>query len=228
MRRILSIIALMCFVSLSSFSQVSRKELIEMRNKFESLSNSYLTVKGIPLKPGLKMDDLFKQFIAKGWKKSEYFDIFKKDDGTFLLEGTFFGYDKCKIYIIPMRTDKDIVSVVGISFPDVNSFKEVKKTYDDLKASLEEKYKIEECTEKFDNEFVGQSTSDNLKFSAIRNNEATFKTEFHLRESASILMGRIILSIVSINNESTHVSLSYVTSDDVIEELTGPKPEDDL
>lgn len=229
MRKILLIIALMGFVSQSGFSQMSRDSLIEARNKYESLTNSYLTVKGVSLKPGLKMKDLLNLFIAKGWKKSEFFDYFEENRGTYVLKGSFFGYQDRDIIIQPTKTNKNIVGIVGISFPDVDSFKELKSTYDDLKASLQEKYEIVECIEKFDDEFLDQSTSDYLKLSAIRNNEATFQTEFHLGSLySSILMGRIILSMACINNQSIHVSLAYYTSDFVIEQLDCPNPKDDL
>ena len=68
-----------------------------------------------------------------------------------------------------------------------------------------------------------------LKLRAIRNDEAQFQTRFYLREAESLLMGHIVLSIshISVGGIDTeYVSLSYVTPDMVIDQLSAP--EDDL
>ena len=68
-----------------------------------------------------------------------------------------------------------------------------------------------------------------MKLRALRNGEAQFQTRLYVREAESLLMGNIVLSISHISVEgidSYYVSLSYVTPDMVIDQLSAP--EDDL
>ena len=47
----------------------------EVRDYIAQNATKFLTVKGIELKPNLQMKTLLSQFLQKGWKKSEFFDL---------------------------------------------------------------------------------------------------------------------------------------------------------
>lgn len=229
MKKTLSTIALVCFVTLSAFSQNSRSSLIEQRSKIVQKTNSFLTVKGIQLKPGLRMDTMLKELESKGISKSDQFDMVQKEYNGYALEGNFFSRPKCTISILPTTSNKNIVGIVNISFPQADTFKQLKNDYDNLKAALSDKYEISSCIEKFDDDYVKESSSDFMKLRALRNGEAQFQTRLYVREAESLLMGNIVLSISHISVEgidSYYVSLSYVTPDMVIDQLSAP--EDDL
>jgi hypothetical protein len=188
MKRTLTTIALICFVLLSAFSQNSRSSLIEQRNKIAQNTNSFLTVKGIQLKPGLRMDTILKELESKGMLKTAQSAIVQKEYNGFALEGSFFNRPKCTITILPTNSNKNNVGLVSINFPQSDTFKQLKNDYDNLKAALADKYEISSCIEKFDDDYVNKSTSDYMKLRALRKDEAQFQTRFYVREAESLLM----------------------------------------
>lgn len=192
-------------------------------------SKRFLTVKGLELKPGLRMDDALKAFEAKGWERSEYFDTMKELSDTYFLNGTFYNCSNCNIMIMPIANNKKIVGTIGITLPERKSFKDLKEEYDELKSDLSEKYHMVSSTESFDDKDVEESTSDILKLTALSRNEAKFMTEFHLSENKQDdLLGYIRLAIShhkTNNQESFHVYILYCTYDDLMEIV---KAKDDL
>ena len=230
MKKFILLLSLLASCGLTSFAQ-SKSELdIEMRNELEQSIKKYLTVKGLELKPGLKMNDALSYFESKGFSRTEYFDLAKKEYDIYDLEGSFFNYRKCGLRILPLNENKNIVGLINVHFPDADSFKSLKELYDDLKASLSEKYCLHYCTESFDNDYVNKSTSDYLKLNALSKNECKFQSRFYISDDPlSFLLGHIVLSIssVTVRYETTYyVSLSYATSDNIIEQLSAK--EDDL
>ena len=229
MKKTLFTIALICSVTLSAFAQNSRSSLIEQRDKIAQKTNTYLTVKGIQLKPGLRMDTILKELESKGITQTDLSSMVQKDYNGYALEGNFFNHPKCNITILPTSSNKNIVGIVSINFPQSDTFKQLKNDYDNLKAALSDKYEISSCIEKFDDKYVSESTSDYLKLTAIRNGEAQFQTRLYVREAESLLLGHIVLSIshLSVGGiDSEYISLSYVTPDMVIDQLS--VAEDDL
>lgn len=193
-------------------------------------SNKYLTVKGIELKPGLKMDEVLQKMQAKGMAKTDIYKIAKEQFGILDLTGDFAGRKNCNIKVLPTSNNKDIVGVISISFPNSETFKPLKELYDRLKFDLSKKYYIFESEEKFDNDYVNKSTSDYLKLSAIEKDEAKFETRFHLSDAEySMYLGHIVLRIahLDVDYHTTYfVMLSYCTPDCVEEQLSAI--EDDL
>ena len=229
MKKTLVTIALISSVTLSAFSQNSRSSLIEQRDKIAQKTNSFLTVKGIQLKPGLRMDTILKELESKGMSKTDLSSMVQKEYNGYTLEGTFFNCPKCSITVLPTTSNKNIVGLISINFPLSDTFKQLKNDYENLKVALSDKYEMSSCIEKFDNNYVNESTSDYIKLRAIRNGEAQFQTRFYVREAESLLMGHIVLSISHISVDginSEYVSLSYVTPDMVIDQLSAL--EDDL
>ena len=205
----------------------TREKLIAFRDSIATNTDKFLTVKGVELKPMLRMDEALKMFEAKGWKKSPEFDEIKNESGEYSLDGDFFNKQDCYIYIVPTKNNKDIVGRVLIIFPKWSSFYELKNEYDELKSSLNHKYTLNYSNESFNDKYLETSSSDALKLDAISNNEAVFETWYNISDKPeNFILGNVNLKIIYIDNISSYnVSLMYVTSDDLIDYISA---EDDL
>lgn len=216
--KILLTLLLQLTVAFSAFAQTDNIGEYLTQN-----SKRFLTVKGLELKPGLRMDDALKAFEAKGWERSEYFDTMKELRGTYVLNGTFYNRSNCNIMIMPTANNKNIIGKIGINLPNRDSFKELKEEYDDLKSALSDKYHMVSSTESFDDKYLEESTSDILKLAALSRDEATFMTEFRLSENQSdSLLGfiRLIINYVNSDNQDVfYVSIVYFTYDFIIEQV---------
>lgn len=224
MKKIFSLLFLLYISCLTAYSQTHNDSIVLLRDLVAQRTGKFLTVKGIELKPELKMADMLKMMLNKGFKKSDLYEMGKERFGVYLLEGPFFNKHNCAVKIIPIASNKEYVSVVGIEFPEANSFKQLKSVYDDLKASLNKKYHVGSCYEQFDEDFVNTSTSDFLKLSALENNAGKFETRFYLSEdSISMLLGQVVLSISHVEDgygkTKFYVLLSYTTSNEIVEQL---------
>ena len=117
-------------------------------------TDKFLTVKGIELKPGMKMKEMLKKLESKGCKRKEGFDYIRRKEGLYYLSGSYFSHSDCTIWVYPIPSNKKIVGAVGVFLPNTKSFKKLKKYYDDLKEALSEKYSLFECQEGFDDSDV--------------------------------------------------------------------------
>lgn len=224
MKKLFSLLILLHIACFTAFSQTHNDSIVLLRDLVAQRTGKFLTVKGIELKPGLKMADMLKMLIDKGFRKAELYEMGKEKLGVYLLEGPFFNKHNCALKIIPIASKKEYVSMVGIEFPESNSFKQLKSVYDDLKASLSKKYYISTCYEKFDEDFVNKSSSDFLKLSALENNAGIFETRFYVSEDpVNLLLGQVVLSISHVEDgygkTKFYVILTYTTSDEVVEQL---------
>ena len=221
---------LLIFVTCSTFSSAQQKDkVIAARDIVAQQINKFFTVKGVELRPGLKMSTALDLLLQKGCAKADNFE-YAKSLGIYHLVGPFFSTKDCDINILPTTYNKDVVGAIGITFPKQSNFKDLKATYDNLKASLSNKYHLAECVEKFDDDFVANSTSDPLKLNAIAKKEAVFKSNFYVTEDKrSLFLGQVILGIGAITVDylsKYFVYITYSTSDSVVEQLT--EGEDDL
>ena len=175
------------------------------------------------------MDDALRIFLDKGWEKHELFNGFKEKNNKYLLTGSFFNIGNCDICISPTINNKNIVSSIIIRFPKRDSFKDLKNEYDELKYALSQKYYIMSSDESFDSELIENSNDDEIKLLAISKDEATFDTRFKVRDVLlADILGYIVLRINSFNSSGEtkcNVTLSYITSDSWIEQMT---KDDDL
>lgn len=231
MRNIIFLLFTFFFIiNIKVSAQSNSNSTIEVRDKIAQTSNKFLTVKGIELKPGLTMVELLQLLENKGLERSEYFDYVKEKYDTYDLKGTFFSRRNCSIKLVPTANNKKIVGIVGIQFPDLESFAQLSSLYYDLKSALKEKYYITSCTESFDDNYINESTSDYLKLNAISKDEGLFETRFNVsEEKLSLLLGYIVLKISHVTvsyQTSYYVSLSYITSDHTVEQFTSA--DDDL
>lgn len=99
--KILLTLLLQLTVAFSAFAQTDNVGEYLIQN-----SKRFLTVKGLELKPGLRMDDALKAFEAKGWERSKLFDILKEQNDVYALDGTFYNRSNCNIMIIPTANNK--------------------------------------------------------------------------------------------------------------------------
>lgn len=207
----------------------TKSELLAIRDSVVKYTDKFLTVKGVELKPEMRMEDALRIFLDKGWEKHELFNGIKDEANIYLLTGSFFNTEDCQISILPTTNDKNIVAQILIIFPKRNSFKDLKNEYDELKYSLSQKYNIMSCDESFDSELIENSNDDEMKLLALSKNQATFDSRFNVQDVPfANILGYIVLRISSSNSshETEHyIILSYVTSDSWIEQMT---KDDDL
>lgn len=199
-------------------AQSNNISIDEFRELINQKADRFLTFKGIELKPGLKMKDFVSQLESKGLKRMTDFES-KHNSAS--LEGTFFNISDCEIHIVPTKQDPNMVGVVGVAFPNRDSFKRLKAEYDQLKASLSEKYTVSAGIESFDDEYIESTTSDHLKLNALSNDEGRFETDFTLSDD-NLTCGYIVLSIAHVEvayEDYFYVSLAYYTPDKVYEQL---------
>ena len=224
---LLLILSIVGFISISA--QTTAEKMTLIKDYLAENATKFLTVKGIELKPNMEMKYLLNEVEKKGWRRSDLFNEAYDTYGIYDLRGSFFN-NYCKIKILPIHGDKKIVGIIGINLPERDSFKQLKKDYDNLKAALAEKYYMFENTESFDDNYVNESTSDYLKLNALSKDEGLFESRFQISEDASsMLLGYIVLKISHLTFEyetSYYVSVSYCTSDCTIEQINAG--DDDL
>ncbi len=217
MKRVLFLVSWL-MISLCMFAQSDSNILGESIFKQE-----YLTFKKIELVSGLKIKDVAETLLERGLKKGEIYDFAISEMGVYQLQGSVNNYNDCAISLLPIKSNKDILGVIGVSFENQTSFKALFQQYSNLKSALSSKYYIYESIEKFDDDCLNESASDILKLSALRNNECTFNTIFHVENTKeSILKGQVILSIshfVVNYKDSYYVSLAYCTPDNILEQI---------
>ena len=223
MKRIVFLL-LFVLISINNFVHAqSNMDIVTSRDNMAINLNKFFTVKGIELRPGLKIKSLVKDLLSKGFKKSEFNDLTVKS-GYYDLYGSFFNRDKCNIKIFPTSNNKTIVGLIGIIFPKHDSFKTLKEEYDFLKSELSKKYALDSCEEKFNQSEIEESSSDGLKLLALKNNEARFESTFILTEDKeSILLGKVTLTITYLERffkDYYCVMLGYTTSDHILEQIT--------
>ena len=202
MRKFVYSLVLFCIFSVSTVAQsISKEELVFVRDLLSESIKQHLTVKGIELKPGMKMVDMLNYALEKGWKKTEDFDMCYSEFSVYDLNGSFYNRSFCNIKIKPLESDKSIVDYVAIAFPNVNSFKQLKNDYDRLKTALSEKYVLFNSEEFFDNKNIEESNSDILKLNALENDECKFQSTFYLNDDPAGLLGYIRLTISCVKVE---------------------------
>lgn len=207
----------------NAYAQSDSIDYNSIREMYSKQVGKYLTFKGIELKPGLLISELVNKLEEKGCIKSGFSDMFYDKFGGYELLGTFNGIKNTTIRILPTDNNNKVVGIINVEYPNYDSFKMLKDSYDDLKFSLKNKYSLQSSTENFYDEYINESTSDRMKLIALSRNEGEFKSRYYLDENpASLIMGQIILSISHLTVDyktSYFVSLSYYTSDNVLEQL---------
>ncbi len=155
--------------------------------------SEHLTFKGVPINGTLS------QYVAK--MKAAGFSYVGEQDGTAMLKGDFAGFKNC---IIGVNTLKgvNVVSAIGVIFPEREDWSMLESDYNSLKAMLTEKYgEPTEVVEEFENNYSSRSSSS--KMLALATDECTWFTTFTTDK------GKIQLSLIKFNYLSGAVLLKY-------------------
>jgi len=107
----------------------------------KSDSSKHLSFKGVPI------DGKLAEYVTK--MKNAGFTHKGSKDGVAVLEGEFASYKNCIVGVSTMK-QKDLVSKIGVMFPDRDTWSSLSSNYFNLKALLTEKYgSPSESTEEF-------------------------------------------------------------------------------
>ncbi len=176
------LLTLMClFAVCASFAQNAEPTSTEQHLKF----------KGIPI------DGTPSEFGSK--LQNAGFSYSYKDEGTYYYNGSFAGYDNCKIIV---KSAGNLVYEVVAIFPKDYSWAHLHNKYSSLKEMLTSKYGTPECKEVFENtpSYVNIN-DDNNKYREVGYNRCNYYSVF-----TSLIdgMGTIVMEIKSAHCVGIH------------------------
>lgn len=169
---------------------------------------NHMKFKGIPIEGTLN------SFVQK-LKDKGYTSLGQKD-GTAILKGEFATTKDCTIAVMSF-SDRDQVRLVGVFFPEDETWNEIIGRYNFLKEMLTEKYGKPDCVEEFRDR---EPMNDFLRFHALINDECNYLSEFTCEN------GRIQLTMKKSDYNSAAVILRYIDNENADE--TRKKIMDDL
>ena len=153
----------------------------------------HLTFKGVPI------DGTLNQFVTN--MKAKGFTGSVNKDGTAALQGDFAGYKGC-IIIVSTLQNKDLVSTIGVLFPECGTWSILEGNYLKLKGMLTTKYgEPAEVVEEFQR--THSATDDNSKMHELKMDRCNYSTLFQTDK------GNIIIKLVHGDFGSCHVLLGY-------------------
>ena len=156
-------------------------------------SSKHLSFKGVPI------DGTLADYISK--MKKGGFEHTGTKDGVAILTGEFASYKNCVVAVSTLK-QKDLVSKIGVVFPDRDNWSSLSGNYINLKELLTEKYgKPSEVVERF--ESYSQPENDNDKMHNVKMDKYKYYTTY---ETAK---GTIQLSIENESVMRCFVKLLY-------------------
>ncbi len=157
------------------------------------IDSEHLTFKNVPI------DGTLNQFVAK--MKTAGFTGGVDKDGTALLKGDFAGYKGCYIVVSTLQ-NKDLVSTIGVLFPECNNWSSLEGNYNKLKEMLTTKYgEPAEVIEEFQRPVLARD--DNSKIHELIMDRCNYKTRFKTEK------GDLVLTLITENYNNCHVLLGY-------------------
>lgn len=127
--------------------------------------SNHLSFKGVPIDGPL--DHYVQEMRQKG------FTLVKTGKGEAILQGDFAGFKGCEVGVYTLDAI-DLVSNIGVFFPNQINWSRLESDYEALKRNLAEKYgSPQECVEKFDDRFVDD---DNDRMHALKYDKCHFYT----------------------------------------------------
>ena len=172
------IISLLAMLSVISFAQTESR---------------HLTFKNVPI------DGTLNEFVTNMKAQGFIANVDRGRKAT--LYGDFAGYKDCKIYVYTLQ-NKDLVSTIGVQFPECSTWSALEGNYLKLKAMLTQKYgNPAEVVEEFSESYYLKD--DRTKLLGLKsdkcNYSATYKTD----------KGHLVLKIMRDDYSDAHVILSY-------------------
>lgn len=163
---------------------------------------------------GIVMDGTLRSFTQK--LEQQGLKYIGTQDNVAMLEGEFAATKGCTI-VVSRFSDRDQVNVVGVIFPEAETWNSLTTTYYNLKEMLTEKYGRPESIERFTER---EPTSEFLKFHAVLDDQCQYLTEF------TIDNGKIQLTLIKSDYDKACVALRYI--DNANAQETRKKIMDDL
>ena len=155
--------------------------------------SKHLTFKGVPI------DGTLNQFVTK-MKEAGFTGGIDKN-GTALLKGDFAGYKDCYVIVYSLQ-NKDLVSTIGVLFPECSNWSTLEGNYNKLKEMLTTKYgEPAEEVEEFQNQYA--SRDDHSKMYELTMDRCHYSTLFKTDK------GNLVLKLGTDNYKGCHVLLGY-------------------
>ena len=160
---------------------------------FAQTKSQHLTFKGVPI------DGSLNQFVANMKAKGFVGSVDK--DGIASLKGDFAGYKGCYV-IVSTLNNKDLVSTIGVVFPECKTWSDLEGNYNKLKGMLTTKYgEPAKVIEEFQKDwFTGD---DNSKMYELKMDRCNYQSLFRTEK------GEIVLKLIHDNVGYCHVLLGY-------------------
>ena len=155
--------------------------------------SEHLAFKGIPI------DGTLRQFTALLTQKG--FTKIGSEKGVSMLVGDFAGYKDCSVIVSTMEK-QDLVYMVAVKFPNLDTWSLLESNYTKLKNMLTQKYgNPSSCVEKFQHNYVND---DSERLFELQMDRCEYKTVFDTEK------GKIALTICNERFSSCYVLLGYV------------------
>ena len=160
---------------------------------FAQNESQHLTFKGVPI------DGTLSQFVTN--MKAKGFTGAVNKDGTAALQGDFAGYKGCYIIASTLK-NKDLLSTIGVLFPECETWSILEGNYLKLKGMLSTKYgDPAEEVEEFQNKYGGRD--DSSKLHELKMDRCTYQTLWRTDK------GNLVLRLINGDFGSVHVLLAY-------------------
>ena len=124
-----------------------------------------------------------------------------RDNGTAILKGDFAGYKECYIYVSTLQK-KDLVSSIGVMFPEYSSWSTLVGHYNKLKEMLTTKYgEPSEVIEEF--QHPNFADDDSSKLYELKSDRFHYSSRFDTEK------GALVLRLITDDYNDCHVFLGY-------------------
>lgn len=139
--------------------------LLALSSLITYAQDGHLSFKGVPI------DGTLNHYVQEMRQKG--FTLVKTGKGEAILRGDFAGIKGCEIGVYTLDA-MDLVSNIGVIFPNQITWARLESDYQVLKSNLTDKYgRPKECVEKFDDRYVDD---DNDRMHALKFDKCHYYT----------------------------------------------------
>lgn len=161
-----------------------------------SFAQEHLTFKGVPI------DGTLSSYVAK--MKAKGFSYLGSSNGVAMLKGDFAAHKSCTIVVATMQ-NRDLVSRIGVMFPEQSQWQYLYNDYSELKKLLTIKYgEPSKCIEEFQCDRYTYPDDDNDRMFNVKMDKCKYISGFKTPN------GDIELSISHGDYSKCFVKLLYV------------------
>lgn len=160
---------------------------------FAQTKSPHLTFKNVPI------DGTLNEFVTNMKAQGFIANVDRGRKAT--LYGDFAGYKDCKIYVYTLQ-NKDLVSTIGVQFPECSTWSALEGNYLKLKEMLAQKYgNPAEVVEEFSESYYLKD--DRTKLLGLKSDKCNYTTTYITEK------GQLVLKLVRDDYSDCHVLLSY-------------------